>query len=137
MLVTTSLSSDLIVPLERRDTSTRDFLNNVLKSGIYDARARVLLKRFAILLDISREELAQQEGEVAMQLADYKSEHEAEVRTDEGNWEIRVSWPRWLPHPPSSWLVDWQIREELAQRQKSQKRNKWMKIGLAGVVVSG
>lgn len=32
-----------------------------------------------MLLDISREELAQQESEVAMQLADYKSEHETEV----------------------------------------------------------
>eukprot|EP00045_Choanoeca_perplexa_P016040 m.211456 g.211456 ORF g.211456 m.211456 type:complete len:677 (+) comp17149_c0_seq2:238-2268(+) len=92
------------VLFERRDTSTQDFLNNVLKSGLYDARARVLLKQFALLLDMSREELAQQEGEVAVQLADYKSEHEAV------------------------------IREELAQRQKSQKRNKWMKVGLAGVV---
>ena len=39
---------------ERREAAIRDFLNNVLKSGIYDARARGLLKQFGLLLDLTR-----------------------------------------------------------------------------------
>eukprot|EP00730_Choanoeca_flexa_P013575 TRINITY_DN5469_c0_g1_i1.p1 TRINITY_DN5469_c0_g1~~TRINITY_DN5469_c0_g1_i1.p1 ORF type:complete len:672 (+),score=134.49 TRINITY_DN5469_c0_g1_i1:103-2118(+) len=94
----------LKVLFERNDTCTLDFLSNVLKSGLYDARARVLLKRFAVLLDMAREDLRKLEGTVANQLAEYKSEHEEE------------------------------IRKEVEERAKSQRRNKWMKIGLAGVV---
>ncbi|EDQ88124.1 uncharacterized protein MONBRDRAFT_9431 [Monosiga brevicollis MX1] len=89
---------------DRRAVCVRDFLSNVLKSGLYDARARVLLRDFALWLDMSLLELAQEETQIADKLTRYRNEHQAEVEA------------------------------EMQEQERRARNSKWFKVGVAGVI---
>lgn len=61
-------------------TCIEDFLSLNLKTGIYDARARVLLYELGEILNMPRARLARKEMKVAHQLEQFRDEHKEEVK---------------------------------------------------------
>jgi hypothetical protein len=117
---------------ERREVYINDLLRNLLRTGTYDARCRVLLREFALLLDVSHLELQRMEMALADQLQAFQHAHKEEV------WPgALASARRFLccAAPPSPCLGTVQIEKEMAERSRQQKQSRWLMIGTAGLLV--